>query len=208
VGPRLLLRAWTPQDVDALAEAVTASLEHLRPWMPWAGNEPLSRSERLDLIERWAREAAAGGDSYFGAFVGDAVVGGCGWHHRIGPAGLELGYWVHVDHTGHGYAGEMVSLLVPAAFDVPAVDRLEIHVDEANEPSARLADRAGFTLVSALPHELTAPGERGIECIWRLTRARWEAGVGPQPISRSPVARPPTTRPSIAGPPEDTVTSW
>jgi len=173
-GPRLTLRPWEPRDVDALAAAVTASLEHLRPWMPWAAHEPMARDERLALIERWSREQAWGGDQYFGAFVDGSVVGGCGWHRRIGPGGLELGYWVHVDHAGHGYAAEMVSLLTPGAFAQPDIDRVEIHTDEANVASSRIPERLRFRLVSAEPHELTAPGERGIECIWQLTRAQWE----------------------------------
>jgi hypothetical protein len=30
------LRRFRAEDVDALFGAVTESLEHLRPWMPWA----------------------------------------------------------------------------------------------------------------------------------------------------------------------------
>ncbi len=34
----LLLRQPEPGDSSALHDAVTASSEHLRPWMPWAAN--------------------------------------------------------------------------------------------------------------------------------------------------------------------------
>ena len=36
VTERLVLRCWEPRDAAALKEAVDASLDHLRPWMPWA----------------------------------------------------------------------------------------------------------------------------------------------------------------------------
>jgi ribosomal-protein-serine acetyltransferase len=34
------LRRFRAEDVDALFDAVTESLEHLRPWMPWAADPP------------------------------------------------------------------------------------------------------------------------------------------------------------------------
>jgi hypothetical protein len=37
---RLLIRCYKPSDAPLLAESVTESLEHLRPWMPWVYNEP------------------------------------------------------------------------------------------------------------------------------------------------------------------------
>ena len=36
-GP-VTLRRYREDDVDAVFQAVTESLDHLRPWIPWAAN--------------------------------------------------------------------------------------------------------------------------------------------------------------------------
>ena len=44
------LRPFRVDDADAVAKAVSESLEHLRPWMPWAAAEaadPAFQRERL-----------------------------------------------------------------------------------------------------------------------------------------------------------------
>ncbi len=52
-SPRLTLRRWVAADAPDLSAAVTASLEHLRPWMPWVSAEPVSLTDRVALIEQW-----------------------------------------------------------------------------------------------------------------------------------------------------------
>ena len=39
------LRRFRAEDVDALFHAVTESLDHLRPWMPWAADYSLASAE-------------------------------------------------------------------------------------------------------------------------------------------------------------------
>ena len=39
------LRRFRPDDLDALFQAVTESLDHLRPWMPWAADYSLASAE-------------------------------------------------------------------------------------------------------------------------------------------------------------------
>jgi hypothetical protein len=72
------LRRWVPGDAERLSAAVTESLEHLRPWMPWAAREPLAVEERRALIAGWERDWLAGGDVVMGVFVDERVAGGCG----------------------------------------------------------------------------------------------------------------------------------
>lgn len=47
--------------------------------------------------------------------VGDEVVGGCGLHRRVGPGGLEIGYWVHAAWTRRGIAAAAGFTRVAAA---------------------------------------------------------------------------------------------
>ena len=37
------LRHWRAEDAEAQARAIEESLDHLRPWMPWAADEPKPR---------------------------------------------------------------------------------------------------------------------------------------------------------------------
>src|SRR3954452_11299172 len=95
----LEVRPWTEDDAPALSRAIAESLEHLRPWMHWIADEPLSLEER----RAWMLDPA-GNDEHYGLWLGDRVVGGCGLHRRLGPGALEIGYWVHAAFTRRGLA--------------------------------------------------------------------------------------------------------
>ena len=114
-----------------------------------------------------------------------------GLHRRIGPGGLELGYWVHPGFTRRGVATEAARQLCERAFAAPSTDRVEIHHDRANAGSGEVPARLGFEHVGERPRPPEAPGEEGVEWIWRLTRAAYErrrtgsAGRGARPPGRS-----------------------
>jgi RimJ/RimL family protein N-acetyltransferase len=153
---QLLLRPWTEDDAPALSRAIRESLDHLRPWMPWAAAEPRTDEER----RAWIREGAEGDDEVLGMWLGDEVVGGCGLHRRIGDDALEIGYWVHARFVRRGIATEAVRQLVAMAFARPEIERVEIHHHPDNVLSGKVAAAAGFALV----------GEGPDEWIWRTVR--------------------------------------
>jgi ribosomal-protein-serine acetyltransferase len=175
---QLVVRPWHDDDVPRLHEAVIESLDHLRPWMPWAAKEPLSLDERRELVGGWWRLWDAG-DRMYGMFLGDRVVGGCGLHQRIGPGGQEIGYWVRLSETGRGYATAAARALTDMAFAMPAVTHTEIHHDVANPASGRVPAKLGYARVDDVAHPVEAPGETGVQRIWRVERGDWLAR-GPQ----------------------------
>lgn len=165
------VRRWRVDDAVALDAMIRASVEHLRPWMPWVTHEPLPVAARAELIAGWERAWDAGDD--FTCAIGDdtgGLLGGCGLHRRIAPDGLEIGYWVRSGRTGAGIATAAVLALVQAAFAVDGISHVEIHHDLANVASARVAEKAGFTRVSQQPDAPVAPAEVGIDVGWRLDR--------------------------------------
>jgi RimJ/RimL family protein N-acetyltransferase len=168
-----MLQRWVSGDAELLGEAVATSVEHLRPWMPWVAQEPLSVEARRELIQEWEREWAAGGDLIMGIFVDGAVAGGCGLHHRIGPGGLEIGYWTHVSFLRMGIASTAARLLTNAAFELPEISRVEIHHDQANEASAGVPRTLGFRHVREVTDTPQAPGEVGVSWEWQVTREEW-----------------------------------
>jgi len=169
---RLVLRQWTEDDVPGLNAAVLASLDHLRPWMPWIAGEPETVARRSERVVRWRNDWASGGDSVLGVFLDGVPIGG-GMHRRVGEGGIEIGYWIHVDHVRKGYATELSRALTDAAFQNDGIDRVEIHHDKANIASGRVPERLGFSLAGEKPREPQAPGEMGIERVWVMTRERW-----------------------------------
>jgi ribosomal-protein-serine acetyltransferase len=170
---RLEIRRWRAGDAAALSAAILASVEHLRPWMPWVAHEPIGVEARRALIEHWNDEWESGGDLVVGIFLADAVVGGSGLHRRRGPHSLEIGYWVHIDHTRSGYASEVATALTTAAFEIDAIDRVEIHHDKANVASAGVPRRLGFSPLPETLKDIMAPAEIGIDCGWVMRRATW-----------------------------------
>jgi len=176
-APPLVLRPWRLDDVDAMSQAIIESIEHLRPWMPWAATEPLERDTRVSLVAGFDAARDADADFTYGMFVGDQPVGGCGLHRRLGPGAFEIGYWVHVGRIGRGFATTAAAALVDAAFTVPDIERVEIHHDKANAASRRVPEKLGFVLVEEVPDAKLAPNDIGIECRWRVTRAGWARSV-------------------------------
>jgi ribosomal-protein-serine acetyltransferase len=168
------LRHLREDDAEAFNAAVHESLDELRPWMPWAAGEPRPVAERLELIRDWARERAEGGDESFGIFLDGAVAGACGLHRRVGPGGVEIGYWVRTPDTGRGVATEAARRLCELAFADPSIDRVEIHHDRANAASGRIPAKLGFSRIVERRDAPEAPGEDGVEVVWRLTREEWQ----------------------------------
>lgn len=174
-SPRLTLRRWVAADAADLSAAVSASLEHLRPWMPWIAAEPISLIDRMALIDQWQTEWQRGGDVVIGALLDGVIVGSTGFHRRRGPGALEIGYWVHSDHTRKGFATEIAASLTNAAFTVPDIERVEIHHDKANIASAGVPRGLGYTFAGETLDAVTSPGEIGIDCRWVMTRDDWIA---------------------------------
>ncbi|HXQ90518.1 MAG TPA: GNAT family N-acetyltransferase [Acidimicrobiales bacterium] len=185
-GDGVALRRLTVEDAPALSRAATESLEHLAPWMPWATPEGTSlEAQRQRLLGPATLWSSSSGYEY-GMFLPDgSMVGGCGLHRRIGPRALEIGYWVHVDHTRKGLATASVGALTGIGFALRGIERMEIHCDEANRASAAVPPKLGYHLNGRVAHPPEAPGETGTRLIWVLYRRESEAR-SPSPSSPDP----------------------
>ncbi|MFZ4111576.1 MAG: GNAT family N-acetyltransferase [Ilumatobacteraceae bacterium] len=167
-----LVRKYELSDAPALVQAVTESLEHLRPWMPWIKFEPQSVGQREELIATWGDAWENRSEFVMGIFLGDRVVGGTGLHLRGDVNTVEIGYWVHVDYIGRGIATQVSQALCEAAFAMwPEIDIVEIVHDEANVASGKVPDRLGFQHVFTGQRQPEAPGESGVLYRWEKKRA-------------------------------------
>ncbi len=143
---RLTIRCWEPRDAPLLKAALDASLDHLRPWMPWAHDEPTPLQDKIELLRRFRGMFDLGQDFVYGLFDRDEseVVGGAGLHTRVGDDAFEIGYWLRATSVGAGLAREATAALTTVAFGVCGVDRVEIHIDPANERSLGVPRALGF----------------------------------------------------------------
>jgi ribosomal-protein-serine acetyltransferase len=167
LGP-VTLRRFGEDDVDAVFRAVTESLDHLTPWMPWAAN--YTRRSAAEFVAKSVRDWADGSEYGYAIITDGALAGSIGLMARIGPGGLEIGYWVHRAYTRRGLATAASAALVEQAFRLPGVDWVEIMHDELNVASAGVPRKLGFTEVARRPLELTTPAGTGVGVVWRLTR--------------------------------------
>jgi len=199
-GP-LVLRRVHADDAGAIAVAVGASLEHLRPWMPWATPEAADlRSQLVRVAEAddvWesgtgfiyvmiARDSGPPGPGALG-MVKDPdgeFAGTIGLHRRLADDAVEIGYWTVAGKTRRGYATAAAQAMTQVALALPGTRRVEIHCDEANTASAGVPRRLGYRLDRVEKHDKEAPGERGRRMIWV-----WDPAEGPR-ATGSPDGRP------------------
>jgi ribosomal-protein-serine acetyltransferase len=170
---RLTLRHWVEADIAAMALAITESLPNLQAWIDAFNTEPETDEQRRLRIQRWQTGWEAGGDSLYGTFHEGSVVGGCGLHRRVGPRAIEIGYWVHSDHQGRGFATEATLALTDTAFGDPSIDTIEVHHDRANAASGAVARNAGFVFQQENPDRVRAPLGDGVDWCWVMTRQAW-----------------------------------
>ena len=143
---RLVLRCWEPRDAALLRDAIIASLEHLREWMPWANDEPVSLQAMTKRLRQFRASFDMDKDYVYAIFNQDEtqVLGGSGLHTRLGENVREIGYWIHVDHINQGYATEASAALSKVAFEIEGMDRVEIHCSPENPASASVPRKIGF----------------------------------------------------------------
>ena len=168
---RLVLRCWRPDDAALLGQAVTESLDHLRPWMPFAANEPIDLPARVELLRTFRGKFDLGEDFIYAIFDrGESrVLGSTGLHLRSGPTTREIGYWIHADHVGQGLATEAAGALTRVAIEIDGVARVEIRCDPANAASARVPAKLGFRHEATLRRILTgSDGSPRDAMIWAL----------------------------------------
>jgi RimJ/RimL family protein N-acetyltransferase len=167
-GGTVTLRRWHEQDAAPLHEVVRESLAHLRPWMAWA-TDGYTLEAAAGFVTGTADEWARGTAFNYAIVVSDRIVGAASLMARIGPGGLELGYWLRPAFVGRGVATRAAALLVAEACHAGA-RRVEIVTDVANARSAAIPRRLGFEEVGRRPpQEPVTPGEDGLDVVWRLT---------------------------------------
>ena len=174
---RLLIRCYEPADAVMMHSAITDSLSHLRPWIPWARQEPREMEWTESFIRMFRGQFDLGQDAVYGIFdkAGSEQIGGTGLHNRIGKDAREIGYWINVKHLNQGYATEAVRALIRIAFGIEGLSRLEIRCDPENVFSRRIPLRLGFRHEMTLRNNSTdGDGKPADLMVWALSKQEYE----------------------------------
>ena len=158
---RLVIRCYEPRDAPALKEAIDSSLEHLREWMPWALAEPQPLEQKVELVTYFRSSFEAGENFTYAIYAADEaeLLGGTGLHPRVGPGGLEIGYWVRASATRQGIITESTAALTRVGLEICEADRIEIRIEPRNQASFGVPRKLGFLEEATLKRRL--PGREG-----------------------------------------------
>ena len=172
---RLVVRCYNPTDAQMLADSVSESVEHLKPWMPWAHNEPEPFEEKVKRLHSFRGKFDLQQDYVYGIFNREEtrLLGGTGLHTRLGGNELEIGYWIHKDFANQGLVTESTAALVKVAFEIIHVHRIEIHCDSANLASAAVPRKLGFTHEGTLRAKTPFLDRWSDSMIWGLLESEY-----------------------------------
>lgn len=164
------LRRWQPEeDFELLFQLIEESLDHLRPWMPWAADH--SRQATAAFLAGCEPAWRSGQEYNWAISVDGRPRGSCSLFRTDDDRGREMGYWLHPNATGCGLATRAATAMTGEAFALPHVEYVQIVHDLANAASGAVPRRLGFALVGHRPaRPPLAPAESGTDAVWHLRR--------------------------------------
>jgi RimJ/RimL family protein N-acetyltransferase len=170
----MLLRAFTPDDAGAV-HAIRSRPEVVR----YLYGSPMTREQAEEAALRRAGETALEreGDALSfamvlpgsGEMVGDLVLIWTSEEHAQG----ELGYVLHPDHRGRGFAVEGARELLRLGFEELALHRIVGRLDGRNAASARVLERLGMRREAHLRENERVKGEWTDEVIYAMLASEW-----------------------------------
>jgi RimJ/RimL family protein N-acetyltransferase len=156
-GRGLRLRAWRNADLPALVRHannrkiwlnLTDRFPH--PYTPEAGRGWLALQGHEDHHEL-----------VFAIDVDGEAVGAIGLNPQadLNVRVAEIGYWLGEPFWGRGLCTEAVCLVTAHAFEETEFVRLTAHVLDWNPASARVLEKAGYTLEARQPRNILKDGQ-------------------------------------------------
>jgi len=175
---RLTIRMPRIGDGKKVYEAVMASLDDLRPWLPFANDEQ-SPEKSEENIRHTVAEFIKREDLRLLVFLKntDTLIASSGLHGvDWSVPKFEIGYWIDTRYSGNGYMTEAVKRIARFAFEDLHANRVEIRCDSQNERSRRIPDRLGFALEGELKDFRRHPQTKQLftQLIFGMTRDKWK----------------------------------
>jgi len=171
---RLLLRPFVAEDFDAVF--AMQSRPDVARYLYWD-----ARTEdevRAALDKKVASTAIRSEDDALflavvvkstGEVVGDVVLHWLSREHST----AEIGFIVHPDHQGHGYATEAVGPLLRLAFEDLRLHRVIGRAEARNAASARVLEKLGMRREAHLIENEYVKGEWQSELVYAILEREW-----------------------------------
>lgn len=171
---RLLIRMPKPGDGKVVFDAIQASLDELKPWMPFAQKEQSEEETEINIRDSYVKFIKREDlrllifHKETGEFIASSGL------HRIdwSVPKFEIGYWIDTRYSGKGYITEAVEGITKFAFSDLKARRIEIRCDSKNDKSRKVPERLGFTLEGVLKNSaISADGNEITDtCIYAMIK--------------------------------------
>jgi RimJ/RimL family protein N-acetyltransferase len=154
-GPRVLLRAYRPDDDEAGFAALSTHRDELMQWMSW----PTYHQTVLDTasyVRRMAAKFALREVLVMGIWdrATGQYLGGTGFHApRWDVPSAEFGYFLLPPARGRGLATEALKLVIDYGFACVGFNRIWGDCDADNIASAAVMRRAGLVHEATMRHD-------------------------------------------------------
>jgi RimJ/RimL family protein N-acetyltransferase len=173
---RLSLRPFQKDDLADLFAIF--SRQDVTRYLYWP---VLGRDETRDLLSRWIAQVGLDeeGDAISlavcrqdsGQLIGEAMLR---WLSEVHSQG-EIGFMLHPDHHGQGFATEAARALLELGFDRFGLHRIIGRLEARNRPSAAVLERLGMRLEAHLRENEWVKGEWNDEQVYAILHAEWDA---------------------------------
>jgi RimJ/RimL family protein N-acetyltransferase len=137
-------------------------------------NEPWTRAEAEEHLERYIAARALEEEGEYldlamtlrstGEVVGKSFLAWRSTEHRL----AEVGYGVHPDHQGQGYATEASRVMLGLAFDGLGAHRVIGRLEARNAASARVLEHLGMRQEALLVENEWVKGEWQSELVYAM----------------------------------------
>jgi RimJ/RimL family protein N-acetyltransferase len=171
--PRLRLRPLHEEDLAALH--AIQSREDVCRWLYWG---PRSQDEVRAALARQIAGRPADGVSLAvepvttGQLIGHVSLWVGPPEHRQG----EIGFLLHPDSQGHGYATEAAAAMLALAFETYDLHRVVGRLEPRNVASARVLEKLGMRREAHLIENEWVKDEWQSELVYALLAREWHAG--------------------------------
>ena len=179
---RLLLRAFRPDDLDAVHSMF--GREDVSRYLNW---EPMSREQAASLLERRLTQTKVEqeGDGLAfvleerssGRYVGEVILRWISEGSRQG----EIGWSLHPDAQGKGYATEAARELLRLGFEDMGLHRIVAECDPRNLASIRIMERLGMRREADHVDAMWLKGEWVGSTIFAILEDDWRASLAATP---------------------------
>lgn len=146
---RLLLRAVDLSDVDLVWEVTR--FEGFNDGMTW--DPPVSKDDIVEITHRNLAHWQEGKDYVFTVCLARShcSIGRVGLHREESPYTWNIGFWIHPDHWGNGFAREAAAAVLKFGFDTLHAKQIVTAHATWNIRSQRVIEGLGFQYVRKNP---------------------------------------------------------